>query len=111
MVVLEYTLYNFIFAAAAFWGYKNSKPIMKTLFPTMFVMSDRGWQIMSIAWGFLFFISAFANEFFWHFFDEKIWLLFRVFMIIFSTIFGALLFFVSRKERLPGSTAWGLKKY
>lgn len=111
LVVLEYTLYNFIFAIAAFIGYKINKPIMKVLFPTMFVMTQRGWHIMSINWAIIFIIAGVLNEYFWWYTGENTWLIFRTAMLIFATIFGALMFFVSRKERLPGSNSWGLKKY
>ncbi len=111
LVVLEYTLYNFAFALAAVWGYYKNKPVMKRLFPTMFVMSQRGWHIMSVSWAIVFVFSGVFNEIFWRYFDETTWLWFRTFMLCFSTLFGMLMFFVSRRERLPGSTPWGLKKY
>jgi intracellular septation protein len=111
LVVFEYTLYNFAFALAALWGYFYKQPIMKKLFPTMFVMKERGWQIMSVSWGIIFVVAGFLNEYFWWYENEHTWLVFRAYMLVFSTIFGALMFFVSRHERLPGSNSWGLKKY
>lgn len=111
LVVLEYTLYNFVFALAAFIGFKRDKPLMQTLFPTMFMISHKGWHIMSVAWGVVFLIAGFFNEFFWHLYGEYVWLMYRGFMIVFATLVGLCLLFVSRKERLPGSNSWGMKKY
>jgi intracellular septation protein len=111
LVVLEYTLYNFIFSLLAYIGYKKQKPIMKTLFPTMFEMNDKGWHVMSVAWGIFFVITGILNEYFWHFHNEHVWLIFRSITLVVATLFGMILFFVARKERLPNATKWGLKKY
>lgn len=50
-VVIEYTLYNSLFAAAICVGWLLKKPLFKPLFSTLFNLTDRGWQILSLRWG------------------------------------------------------------
>ncbi len=109
--VLEFTLYNLIFGVAGIVGYFRDKPLMKSLFGTMFSITDRGWHILSLRWSLFFILAAIGNEIFWHFYGQDVWIYYRLITTIILTIFGFSQFFLSRKERLPDASPWGLCIY
>ena len=109
LVVLEFTIYNSLFGLGVIWGYIMDKPIMKIMFGTMFSITDKGWHRLSIRWGIMFFITAIGNELIWRFYNPHVWIYYRFLSVLVLTIFGLSQFFLSKKERLPGSSPWGLK--
>lgn len=110
-IVLEYTLYNLLFAVAAVVLYFFNMPLMKILFHTMFSITDRGWHKLSLRWAFFFFITAVGNEITWNFFSQDVWVYYRFIASIVLAIFGFSQFFLARKERLPDSSPWGLRMF
>lgn len=109
-VVIEYTLYNLVFAAAMFVGYWRNTPALKSLFSTMFLLTDRGWHVLSLRWGVFFLITAAGGELAWRFYSYDVWVYYRFVMIILLAIFGFSQFFLARRERLPEASPWGLKQ-
>ncbi len=109
-VVLEYTLYNFAFAIAICIGYFIHKPALKPLFGTMFHITERGWQVLSVRWGIFFLLSAIGSELAHRLWSYDVWVYCRFLVVIALTIFGFSQFFLARKERLPDASPWGLRK-
>ncbi len=109
-IQLEYTLYNAIFALALFIGLAFDRALLKPLFGTTFLMSERGWRILSLRWAAFFALTALLNEYFLRFTSAEAWVEFRFAAAIILCVFGFSQFFLSRKERLPHANAWGLKK-
>ncbi len=109
-IVIEYTLSNTIFACALLIGWWHNKPVLRNLFDHMFLISDRGWMILTFRWGVLFLVTAITNQLFWEMYpNESSWALFRFVSTIGAFIFGISQFAVSRRERLPDSSPWGLR--
>jgi intracellular septation protein len=109
-IQLEYTLYNAFFALALFTGLVFNRALLKPLFGTTFLMSDRGWHILSFRWALFFAATALGNEYFLRFTSNETWVRFRFYAAIILCIFGFSQFFLSRRERLPHASPWGLKK-
>ena len=110
-VVLEYAIYNIVFALAMFVGYITNKPALKKLFHTMFHLTDKGWHILSLRWGVFFLLSAVGSEYVWRMYSEETWVYYRFTMSIILAIFGFSQFFLARKHRLPDASPWGLRQY
>jgi intracellular septation protein len=108
-VVIEYTLYNSLFAAAMAIGWVRNKPALKPLFHTMFCITDKGWHILSLRWGVFFMLSAVGSEFIWQTFSEETWVLYRFVMSVVLAVFGFSQFYLARAHRLPDASAWGLR--
>lgn len=110
-VVLEYAIYNIVFALAMFIGYITNKPALKKLFHTMFHLTDKGWHILSLRWGVFFLLSAVGSEYVWRMYTEETWVYYRFIMSIILAVFGFSQFFLARKHRLPDASPWGLRQY
>ena len=109
-IQLEYTLYNAIFAIALFVGLAFDRALLKPLFGTTFLMSERGWRILSFRWAAFFALTALLNEYFLRFTSAEAWVEFRFAAAIILCVFGFSQFFLSRRERLPHANSWGLKQ-
>lgn len=109
-IQFEYTLYNAVFALALFIGLAFDKALLKPLFGTTFLMNERGWRLLSFRWALFFAATAIFNEYFLRFHTNEVWVQFRFITAIILCIFGFSQFFLSRRERLPDASAWGLKK-
>ncbi len=110
-VVFEYTAYNIVFVFFTYYFKYYKKALMQILFPSMFSMTYKGWQTMSLRWAHLFLITGILNEIIWWSFGEKSWLQYRAIVMIVSTLFSFYQFTLSKKERLPDANEWGLKKF
>ncbi len=110
-IVLEYALYNIVFALAMVVGYFRGTPALKPLFCTMFDLTDRGWHILSLRWGFFFLLSAIGSEVVWQMYGEETWVVYRFSMTITLAVFGFSQFFLARRHRMPEASPWGLKVY
>jgi intracellular septation protein len=108
-IVIEYTASNLIFAIGLLGGWARGRPILRDLFGHMFLISETGWLLLTWRWGICFLVAAVTNQLWWHFYpDEQLWAAFRFVSTLAIFIFGMLQFFVSKRERLPGSSPWGL---
>ncbi|MFZ2593916.1 MAG: septation protein IspZ [Minisyncoccia bacterium] len=108
-IVIEYTVSNLAFAGVTLVGWYYNRPVLKDLFGHMFLMSEKGWMLLTFRWGLVFLITGIMNQVFWEMtHDENAWTLFRLVSTIGIFIFGLLQFGVSKRERLEGSSPWGL---
>jgi intracellular septation protein len=108
-VVLEYGIYNAIFGVAMGIGYVRGTPALKPLFETMFHITDRGWETLSVRWGCFFILTAVGSELVWRVFSYDEWVYYRFVMVVVLGIFGFSQFYLARRERLPDASPWGLK--
>lgn len=106
---VEYTLYNALFGTALVWGYLRGRGLLKPLFGGMFLMTERGWRILSLRWGIVFLVTAVVNEYVWRGMGEGDWVMFRFASAVLLCVFGFSQFFLARRERLPEATEWGLR--
>lgn len=108
-LVIEYTLYNGISAAALFGGLLFGKAFLKPLFENMFALTERGWRILSFRWACFFLLTAIGNELVWGIWGQEGWVMYRFAAAVVLCVFGFSQFFLARKERLPEANPWGLR--
>lgn len=108
-IQFEYTLYNAVFGVAIIAALPFDKSLLKPLFQSTFLMSDRGWKILSFRWALFFLATAAGNEYFLRFASEAAWVRYRFGAAIVLCIFGFSQFFLARRHRLPHASPWGLK--
>lgn len=108
--ILKDTFYNGFFALLLLIGAMYKKALLKPLFRALFDMSDIGWYKLSVRWGIFFLILTIGNEIVWRFFNQDIWVQYKFWSTIVTTIFGLYQITLSRKYRNPTATDWGLRK-
>ncbi len=110
ILALEYTLYNGTFGVVLLVGaLVFKKYLFKHLFGSLFAISEQGWRILSLRWGWFFLLVSIFNEVIWRTFSEGVWVHFRIFVVLAFLAFGLCQFSLSRKERLAGANEWGLR--
>jgi intracellular septation protein len=106
--ILRDTLFDGIFGAVLIISVLCGKPLFKYIFSGVFAITDRGWKIFSLRWGIFFIILAIINEWVRLNLSPEDWVTAKVLMIIASTVFGIYQLTLTKKERLPGATSWGV---
>lgn len=106
--ILRDTLFDAIFGSVILISVLFGKPLFKYIFSGVFAITDRGWKIFSLRWGIFFIILAFINEWVRLNLTPENWVTAKILMIIASTIFGIYQLTLTKKERLPEATAWGV---
>ncbi len=108
-LMIEYALYNGAFALVLLVGSALNKPLLKPLFINMFQITDRGWYILSLRWGLFFLLVALTNWYVWYTYTDDQWVFYRLLATVLLSLFGFTQFFLTRKERLPHASPWGLR--
>lgn len=109
-IILEYTIYNAIFGLILLGSVALDRPLLKPLFSNIFLLTDRGWRILTWRWGTFFMVIALGNLLVSVFESEEVWVYYRLLSACTLCVFGFSQFFLARKERLPEASAWGLRK-
>lgn len=109
-LIAKDTLYNAAFAIALFIGLARGKGWLKPMFHKLIAMSDRGWRILSWRWAIFFTLLAVTNEIARLNLPTVGWVIFKEIATACTIIFSLYQFTLSRKERLPDATPWGLRK-
>jgi intracellular septation protein len=107
--MFQHTLYYGIGGILLTVGLLQQKSFLKPLFENLFSVTDRGWLILTRRWNYLFYLLAIGNEFVWRNLSETTWAHYKIGMTLTITCFGLYQLTVTRRERLPGASAWGLK--
>ncbi len=108
-IIIKDTLYNGIFAVILLLGLYYRKLFLKILFGGMFAMTDEGWKILTIRWAIMFVLLAVTNEVARFYLNEYGWLNYKFSATIITVAFSLYQFKLSKKERLPEATAWGMR--
>jgi intracellular septation protein len=108
-IIFKDTLYNGLFALAIGTGFLFQKNILKILFGKTFAMTDHGWKILSIRWMTLFVFLALSNEITRVMLSPEKWVIYKAATTTITIMFALYQFTLSRKERLPEATEWGLR--
>jgi intracellular septation protein len=108
-LIIKDTLYTGIFALVLFIGLFFNKGLLKILFQDLFAMTDKGWYILSMRWAIFFVILTISNEIARHFLIPQDWVIFKGIATIITIVFSLYQFTLSKRERLPDSTKWGMK--
>ncbi len=108
-IIIKDTLYNGIFAVVLFIGLYYRKLFLKILFGGMFAMTDEGWRILTIRWATMFVLLAITNEIARFYLSEYGWVNYKFSATLITVVFSLYQFRLSKKERLPEATAWGMR--
>ncbi|MEK7644792.1 MAG: septation protein IspZ [Patescibacteria group bacterium] len=109
-LIAKDTLYNAAFAIALFIGLAHGKGWLKPMFQKLIAMNDRGWRTLSWRWAIFFTILAVTNELARLNLPTAGWIVFKEIATSATIIFSIYQFTLSKKERLPDATPWGLRK-
>lgn len=109
-LIAKDTLYNACFAIGLFIGLARGKGWLKPMFQKLIAMNDRGWRTLSWRWAIFFTILAVTNEIARLNLPTPGWVVFKEIATSATIIFSLYQFTLSRKERLPDATPWGLRK-
>lgn len=107
--ILRDTIFDGVFGSALIISVLLGRPIFKYIFQGVFAITDRGWNMLSLRWGIFFLMLALTNEWVRWTLSPEDWVIAKMLIITLSIIFGAYQFTLTRKERLPDATQWGLK--
>lgn len=108
-LIIKDTLYNGIFALILFVGLFFKKPLLEPLFRGLFSMTNNGWMILTFRWAIAFTILAISNEFARISLPPEGWVVYKGLATLGTIIFSLYQFKLSKAERLPNSTPWGMK--
>lgn len=108
-MIIKDTLYNGIFALVLFGGLYYGKLFLKILFGGMFAMTDYGWRVLTMRWAMMFTLLAVTNEIARFYFDEYGWVNYKFVATLVTMAFSLYQFRLSKKERLPEATQWGMR--
>ncbi len=107
-IIIKDTLYYFFFAIAISVGLLQKKYVLRFFFGDFFAMTERGWKILSMRWFFFFVLLGIGNEVSRMMFTPPVWALYKLFAVIATWIFGFYQLTLTKKERLPEASSWGL---
>lgn len=85
-IKMKPTLVNLLFASILLAGVYYKKPMLKYLFSEAMQLTERGWMILSMRWGFYFVFLAVLNECIWRNFSTDFWVSFKVFGMFTCTL-------------------------
>jgi intracellular septation protein len=90
-IKIKPTLINLLLAIILLFGYFNKKPLLKTLFGSIFEIEDKIWLELSKRWAIFFIFLAIINEIIWRNFVTDVWIQFKVFGVLpISILFAGL---------------------
>lgn len=107
--ILKDTFYNGAFALLLLVGIIFGKGLLKPMFASLFDMQDEGWRILSLRWGIFFLLLTLGNEYSWRILGREVWVDYKFWSTIATTIFGSYQIFLSRKFRNPEASPWGMR--
>jgi intracellular septation protein len=108
-IIVKDTLYYFFFAlliAVSLW-YK--KPALKFFFKDYFLITSRGWRILSMRWFFFFIALGIGNEVARATLTPEMWAIYKGVILLVTWAFGFYQLKLTKKERLSEGSAWGLR--
>lgn len=108
-IIIKDTLYNGAFSLCLFIGLCYKKPLLKPLFKGLFSMTEKGWSILSFRWAVFFLLLTIGNEVARFFLTPENWVIYKGLATLATIIFSVYQFRLSKKERLPDSTPWGMR--
>ena len=108
--ILRDTLFDGIFGSILLFSVWYKKPLFKYIFKNVFSITDIGWSTLSLRWGIFFLVLAGMNEWVRQTLSPEDWVTAKIFIIVLSVLFGAYQLKLTKAERLPDATAWGIRK-
>ena len=106
--ILRDTLFDAVFGTILLISVWYKKPLFQYIFRGVFAITPRGWSVLSLRWGLFFLVLAIANEWVRLTLSEDAWVTAKIGIIIASVLFGGYQLTLTKKERLPNATPWGI---
>lgn len=107
--IIKDTLYNGAFAIALAVGLAFRRPLLRPLFGDLFAMTERGWVTLCRRWATMFALLAIGNEVARALLSEGEWVTYKLLATAATAAFALYQFRLSRAERLPESSPWGMR--
>jgi len=108
-IIIKDTLYNGAFAIVLIVGLYYKKSLLKPLFQGLFSMTEKGWRILTIRWSVLFILLTIGNEIARTYLTPEDWVMYKTLATLATIVFSLYQFKLSKKERLPESSSWGMR--
>jgi intracellular septation protein len=109
-LILSNSVYFLLFSTILYGGLLFQKNILEKIFANTFAITSRGWSILAVRWATLFLIVGLGNEYIRVYYDETVWVEYKLATTIAMSVFAILQFPLSRKYRLPEySNTWGIR--
>jgi len=90
-IKMKPTIINAAFAVALFAGLAFNKPLLRSLFDSVFQIDAEGWRILTLRWALYFTGMAMLNEIVWRSFSTDTWVSIKVFGYLPITLVFSLL--------------------
>jgi intracellular septation protein len=105
-IKMKPTIINVLFAVILFGGLALKRPLLKHLLGEALRLTDEGWRILTVRWGFFFLALAALNEVIWRTLSEATWASFKVFGILpLTMLFFAAQWGLIRRHQLQSPDA------
>ena len=108
--ILRDTIFDGIFGITLLISTSLKKPLFQYLFKNVFAITPTGWSTLTFRWGIFFIFLSICNELVRLNLSPEAWVGAKILMIIASFSFGMYQLTMTKRERLPTATAWGLKQ-
>lgn len=108
-IIFKDTLYNAGFAIVLIIGLHYNRPLLKPLFQGLFAMTHTGWKILTTRWIVMFVLLAISNELVRIYMSPETWVTYKSLATVVTMMFSLYQFRLSKKERLPESSPWGMR--
>lgn len=108
-IIIKDTIYNAVFAIVLIIGLHYNKSLLKPLFRGLFSMNEKGWRILTVRWTVMFILLTIGNEIARIYLSSSDWVIYKGIATVATMIFSVYQFKLSKKERLPESSPWGMR--
>ena len=104
-IKLKPTIIYVLFGAVLLSGLALGKPLLETVFDSVFHLTEEGWRKLTLRWALFFFALAVLNEIVWRSQSTDVWVSFKVFGVVPLTfVFAALQYPLLTKYAAPEKT-------
>lgn len=108
--ILRDTIFDGVFGTVLLVSVWYGKPLFKYIFKGVFAITDTGWRLLTLRWGIFFIVLAGMNEWVRQMLSPEDWVIAKIVIIVVSFVFGIYQLTLTKKERLPDVTSWGIRK-
>jgi intracellular septation protein len=108
-IMVKDSLYAFSFAAVIGVGLMMKKHIFTFFFHDFFAITEKGWHRLSLRWLFFFLLLGCSNEISRRVLSPEMWTLYKLLAVLLTWVFGFYQLTLTKKERLPEASEWGLR--
>jgi intracellular septation protein len=107
-IKLKPTIIYLLFGGVLLGGLAFGKPLLGTVFDSVFHLNEEGWRKLTLRWAVFFFALAVLNEIVWRTQTTDFWVSFKVFGVLPLTfLFAALQFRLMSKYAVPEAKQQG----